>query len=180
MKKALKIMLLILGLLAVYPIVWIAASKGYLGEIEFGYYEEFNIAKHAIENSGCAKIEDQMANPDLELEEISFGLTTSTGQKIRVDFDASNMDVKQVCHKPDGLAVRFSGDAQGLAAQSYSIELLSNLLKGKNVKVTNLKDALCNMDELQQLFKANRTNKDIPRISFWDSRKHLHIFFEDE
>jgi hypothetical protein len=180
MKKVFKITLLILLLMALYPVFWIAASKGYLGEVEFGYYKEFHIAKHAVEKSGCATIEDSIVNPDLGLEEVNFGITSATGRQIRVFFDASNMDVDQVCYQPIGLAVSFSGGAKDVQEQEYSIESLSNFLEGKDLKVTNLKDVLCNIDELETLFKANLTNKDIPRISFWDSRKHLHIYFEDQ
>jgi hypothetical protein len=68
---------------------------------------------------------------------------------------------------------------QDVNEQEYRIETLAKLLQDKNLKVTNLKDVLCNIDELHKLFKANQTNKDIPRVAYWDSRKHLHISFDD-
>jgi hypothetical protein len=180
MKKVLKITLLLLVLAACYPVIWIAASKGLFGEIEFGYFKELHIAKHAIEKSGCVTIEQQMANPDNVLEEIFFDLSTPSGRVVSLYFDASNMDVEQVCYQPTGLAVSFNSGAKDLPEQAYSIESLSHLLKEKELKVTNLKDVLCNIDELEQLFKAHQTNIDIPRIAYLDSRKHLHIHFEDK
>ena len=43
-------------LIALFPIAWVAASRGLFGDVEFGYYGQFNIAKHAIEQSGCAEV----------------------------------------------------------------------------------------------------------------------------
>jgi hypothetical protein len=176
-KKVLKISLF---LLLVYSVTWIAASKGFFDEVEFGYYEEFYIAKHAVEKSGCVKIEDHTANPDVVLEEVDFGLVTTSGRKVRIVFDTSNMDIEQVCYEPVGLAVSFSTDTVDLLEQEYRIESISGLLQEKNQRIENLQDVLCNLEKLEQLFTANRGNDEIPRISFSDSRKHLHILFEDK
>jgi hypothetical protein len=180
MKKALKITLLILVLAALYVVALAAAKKGLLGEAEFGYYKEYYIAKHAIEKSGCGTIGKIYANHDFEIEEMDFEVTTKSGQVVHVFFDGSTMDISQVCYQPTGLTVGFRTDAKGLLYQQYSIETLSKFLKEKNLKITNLRDVFCNIDELEPLFKANRTNQEIPRVSFFDTPDHLNITFYDK
>jgi hypothetical protein len=181
MQKAIIITLLLLVLAALYPVAWVAARKGLLGELEFGYFKEYYVAKHAIEKSGCGTIDRIYANQDLEMEEIAFEITTRSGQAISLFFDSSIMDVEQVCERPAGLTVGFRTDAEGLLGQQYSIEVLAGLLKEKNVEVKSLKDVLSHLDELRHHFKANRTNQQIPRAaSFRQTRDHLHLLFEDE
>ena len=143
---------LILALVVLYPAAWIAASKGLLGDIEFGYYREFNVAKHAIEQSGCTElIEYSGVNKDLFLEEFHFKVTTKSGQVIRLWFDADNMDVSRLCYKPVGLAVSHPAHQD---CELYTIERLSELLREKNIQATSLRDILCNIDDLEPLFKA--------------------------
>lgn len=179
MRKIIKItIILVLALVVLYPAAWVAASKGLLGDIEFGYYREFNVARHAIEESGCAElIEYSGVNKDLFLEEFHFKITTKSGRVVRLWFDADNMDVSQVCYKPVGLAVTHPISRPDHA---YSIGVLSELLKEKNIEVRSLKGVLCNIDELAQLFEANYANENIQRIAYQDSWDYLHIEFPNE
>jgi hypothetical protein len=176
MKKSVKAVgIIALALIILYPAVWIAASNGLFGDVEFGYYAEFNVAKHAIQNSNCTEvIEYSGVNKDVFLEEFHFKVTTKTGRVVRLWFDASNMDVHQVCYKPAGLALSSPGEAP---YREYSIEVLSEILREKNIQVKNLKDVLCNVDELVELFEANYTNEEIPRTLYQDSWYYLRIEF---
>jgi hypothetical protein len=138
-----------------------------LGEAEFGYYGEFNIARHAIQESGCAeKIEFSGVNNDVVLEEFHFRVTTTSGRVVILWFDASNMDVAQVCYRPVGLSITDSRDdadhassEESLPHRLYSIEGIAELLKNKTIKMTNLKDILCNLDELEQICRVNGNDK---------------------
>lgn len=154
MRKIVRIAIgLVFSLLVLYPVAWILASVGLLGEVEFGYYKEFNVAKHAIEKSGCAEvIEYSGVNKDTVLEEFHFKVTTRSGPVVRLWFDASNMDVSQLCYAPVGLVVRHPEHED---AQVYTLGMLSNLAREKNFQVTGLRDILCNIDELEKLFKTN-------------------------
>ena len=145
--------LIALGLLVGYPFAWIIAGSGVLGDVEFGYYKGFNIARHAIEKSGCAElIEYSGVNKDVFLEEFHFKVTTKSGRIVRLWFDASNMDVRQVCYQPIGLLV---DDRSHDKVQVYTLEGLSAIIKEKSFRVRSLTDILCNVDELEQLFEAS-------------------------
>jgi hypothetical protein len=137
------------------------------GDAEFGYYGEFNIAKHAIQESGCAeKIEFSGVNTDVVLEEFHFRATTKSGRVVSIWFDASNMDVAQFCYGPVGLSITDSRDdgdhassEQSLPHRLYSIQGIAELLKNKTIKMTNLKDVLWNLDELEQICRVNGNDK---------------------
>lgn len=154
MRKIIRITIrLVLVLVVLYPAAWIAASKGLLGDVEFGYYREFNIARHAIEESGCAElIEYSGVNKDLFLEEFHFKITTKSGQVVRLWFDADNMDVSNLCYRPVGLAVNHPAHQD---CELYTTERLSELLRERNIQVTGLRDILCSVDDLEQMFKVN-------------------------
>jgi hypothetical protein len=140
-------------LVALYLAAWIAASNGLFGDAEFGYYGEFNVAKHAIQESGCAEaIEYSGVNKDVFLEEFHFKVTTKSGRVIRLWFDADNMDVSQVCHKPVGFSV---WHPMRQLSQRYSAAGLLELLRVKNIQVDNLRDILCYIDELEEVFREN-------------------------
>jgi hypothetical protein len=144
---------LVLAFVILYPIAWIAASKGLLGDIEFGYYREFNVAKHAIEESGCAElIEHSGVNKDLFLEEFHFKVTTKSGRVVRLWFDADNMDVSNLCYEPVGLAVNHPAHQD---CELYTIGRLSELLRERNIQATSLRNILCSIDDLEQVFKVN-------------------------
>ncbi|MEW6212125.1 MAG: hypothetical protein AB1631_27460 [Acidobacteriota bacterium] len=154
MRRIIKITIrLALALIVLYPAAWIAASKGLLGDVEFGYYREFNVARHAIEESGCAElIEYSGVNKDLFLEEFHFKVTAKSGRVVRLWFDADNMDVSQLCYKPVGLAVTHPAYQN---CELYTIERLSELLRERNIQVTGLIDILCRIDDLEQVLKEN-------------------------
>ena len=180
MRKIIKsTILLVVALMVLYAVAWIAASKiGLIKNVEFGYYGEFNVARHAIEKSGCAeKIEYNYVNTDVELEEFQFRVTTKSGRVVGLFFDGSNMDVGQVCYAPIGISVRHPDYKD---TRRYSPEFLSELLRDKGIQVKNLKDILCNIELLEELFrttpedaKARRDND--PYV--WD---YLRIDFPTE
>jgi len=167
-----------LVLMALYPPAWIAASAGVFRDVEFGYYGEFNVALHAIQRSGCAEIiEYSGVNKDVWLEEFHFKVTTKSGRVVRLWFDASNMDVRQLCYYPVAFSVRhpaYEGDRR------YSPEMLSELLKEKGIKVRELKDILCNIDELEQIIRTTQGDAGVLREFdryVWD---YLRVEFMDE
>jgi hypothetical protein len=170
--------LLVVTLLAIYPVAWIAASIGLLKNVEFGYHGQFNVAKHALEKCGCAeKIEYSYVNKDVVLEEFQFRVTTKTGRVVELFFDASNMDVSQVCYAPVGVSVLHPAYK---GARDYSPRFLSELLRDEGIQIRDLKDILCNIDRLEEVFrttpedaKARREND--PYV--WD---YLRVEFPTE
>lgn len=153
MKRIIKRVIVLVVFLAVaYPMAWIAASVGLIKDVEFGYYAEFNVAKHAIQKTGCAeKIEYSGVNKDVVLEEMHFKVTTESGRVVRLWFDASNMDVDQVCYSPSGISVlhpSYEGDRR------YSPNMLTDLMKEKGIEVRDLSDVLCNIEELEEVFRT--------------------------
>jgi hypothetical protein len=146
-------LMIVLGYLVLYVAVWVTASAGLLKDVEFGYYGEFNVAKHAIQKTGCAqKIEYGGVNRDVVLEEMHFRVRTLAGRIVKLWFDASNMDVTQVCNRPAGLIVWHDAYEEG---QKYSIARVSELLREKRIQVKDLRDVLCNIDELEEIFRLN-------------------------
>ena len=174
LKLAIKIML---ALVVLYPAVWIVASLGLLGEVPFGYYGQFNIAKHAIEESGCLESMWYGRNEDIVLEEIYFHVRTKSGVQVRLVFDASNMDVRQACYRPEGISVISPGAEP---EQGYSLKALTDLLISKGIQVKDLKDVLCNIDELVFLFESNYDNEAIPRLTFEESCRYLRVAIEKD
>jgi len=161
-----------------YPILWMAASCGVFGEAEFGYYKGFFIAKHAFQQSDSVeKIGFCYVNPDVMLEEFTFQIKTKSGRVVRFFFDASAMDVYQVCHAPWGLVV---DDTAHKHTQLYSMVGLSALMKDKGIQINNLNDIVSHLDELEPLFRthdgdANDSRKD--DLYAWDC---LRIEFPNE
>ena len=172
------VLIIVLVLVVLYPVAWIAASAGVFRGVEFGYYGEFNVALHAIQRSGCAEIiEYSGVNKDVWLEEFHFKVTTKSGRAVRLFFDASSMDVRQVCYYPVAFSV-LHPSYQG--HRRYSPEMLSQVLKEKGIRVRDLKDILCNIDELEQVFRTTQGDVRALRESdryVWD---YLRIEFVDE
>lgn len=169
-------------LLAIF-FVWVAARPDLLGNIglPFGYYGDFNLAKRAIQEAGCVDSIEYSRHEDLTLESFHFKIRTKSGRVARLWF-AYEMDANQVCMNPTGLLVENRNNLQSIS-QVYSIEALSGLLKEKNFRVRNLKDILCNLDELATIFEANYFNENIPRISREEENEflqYLQIEMTDE
>ena len=159
--------------LALYAVAWIAASVGVMKDVEIGYYGGFNVAKHAIQKTGCTeKIEYSGVNKDLVLEEMHFKVTTRSGRIVRLWFDASNLDLSQVCYQPVGFSVCHPAHEQ---CQRYSVAGLANLLKEKGFQAKNLKDILCNIDGLDHIFKENYGDANASRESDPYAWEYLRI-----
>jgi len=159
-------------------VAWIAASTGLIRDVEFGYHGQFNVAKHAIEKSGCAeKIEYSYVNKDVVLEEFHFRITTRSGRVVELFFDASNMDVRQVCYAPVGIYVLHPAFE---AARAYSPQFLSELLREKGIKVRDLRDILCNIDQLEEAVRTTPEDAKARRENdpyCWD---YLRVWFVSE
>ena len=158
MKRLIKVtILLVLTLIVTYPLLWIAASKGLFGPVGFGYYGDYNIAKRAIQQTECVEaIEHELVHEDITLENFSFTVRTKPGWKLALTF-IYEMNVRRVCERPRG--VLFYNPGRGM--QVYTLEYLSDVLKDKNIKLQNLPDILCNLDELVSVFRANYENDQI-------------------
>jgi hypothetical protein len=170
--------LAVISFVVCYLIAWITASQGLFGDVEFGYYAEFNVAKHAIEASGCAeKIEYSGVNKDLFLEEFHFKVTTRSGRVVRLWFDASNMDVRNLCYKPLGFSISHSGPKP---AQVYTVGGLAELLRGTDIQVRDLRGVLCNIAQLEKLLNTNHGNANVLLESNPYIRDFLRIEFPTE
>jgi hypothetical protein len=181
MKKIVKSLFVIVVILIVfYLVAWFAASTGLIKDVEFGYYGEFNVAKHAIERTGCTeRIEYNRVNMDIALEEMTFKVTTKSGRVVLLWFDGSNMDVSQVCYQPVGISVCHPAHEHELC-ERWSIAGLSEHLKEKGFQVKNLRDILCNIDELEEVFRMNNGDANALREAdpyVWD---YLRIEFPTE
>jgi hypothetical protein len=178
MRKPVEWTLIVTLSLALYIVAWIAASIGLLRDVEIGYFGEFNVAKHAIQESGCAElIEYSGVNKDVVLEEFHFKVTTKSGRVVRLWFDASNMDVSQVCYYPVGFSIMHPVYEKG---RRFTPIMLSDLLKEKGIKLRDLKDILCNIEELEQACRtAPRDNIALRETDpyVWD---YLRIEFPTE
>jgi len=153
---------------------WWTATAELPDDIGFGYYRDFDIARKSIQQSGCAESIKYGRHEDLTLEDFHFRVRTKSGRLVLLFFH-DNMDVDQVCKSPKGILVfnpwRLAGE------QGYSIEYLSQQWKEKGFVVRDIKDMLCNMDEIVPFFEANYYDETIPVIKYEDDefRHYLQI-----
>jgi hypothetical protein len=151
-----------------------------LSWIQWTSYENFEIAKQAIEESGCASSFEYSLHEDLTLEDFYFYIKTKSGRVAVIAFH-ENMDVDQVCQRPKGILVSQPWYSGGV--QLYRIEDMSEHLKAEEVQIRDIKDVLCNMDELIDVFERNYDGKSIPVISGYErdeSRRYIHIWIDRE
>jgi hypothetical protein len=179
-KKAIQITILIIALALLIPFAWGVIARYSVdssGQKVYRYTREMEIATRAIENSGCAKIGS--AGPMASIpEEIEFHLSFESGQRLIIFFDVRGKEVNQMIDEPAGLTVGFASNAgTGLLDQTYSVETLAMLLKGKNFEVKNLKDILCHVEELKTILKANQENQKIPREPLGNVKDYWHLLF---
>ena len=148
----------ILFFAALYPVTYVASSFGIFGEAEFGYYEEYNIARHAVKESCDVTLLDKgLLHTDFGIR--YFSLCTMTKSGWRVDlFFYNGMGVREVCYNFKGILV--NSPVRG--TQVYSAELLDELLRDKNLRLRGVKDVLCSINELAPVLQANYANETIP------------------
>jgi hypothetical protein len=184
MRKILKkVTLSVSIILLVIFFVWVAARPDLLGNVglPFGYYGDFNLAKRAIQATGCVDSIEYSRHEDLTLESFEFKVRTKSGRVVRLWF-TYEMDADQVCMSPMGLLIENPKGLQS-TSQAYSIEMLSGILKEKNFQVRNLKDILCNLDELATIFEANYYEESITKVSPMEEDEflqYLQIEITDE
>jgi hypothetical protein len=167
---SLQSILLIAGLLSATcwgVFIWLIGTKALPDTLGFGYYRDFNIARKAIEQSVCAESIEYSRHEDLTLESFHFKIRTESGRVVRLWFH-EGMDVKEVCSNPPGLLVLHPHNRNSLS-QGYSIAELSARLANKGIRVANVNDVLCNIDDLASLFQANYDSEDITRITYKDA-----------
>ena len=156
--------------------IWLTGTKALPDNLGFGYYRDFNTARNAIELSSCATSIEYSRHEDLTLESFHFKIRTESGWLVRLWFH-EGMDVKEVCSNPPGLMVLHPYNWKSLS-QGYSIAELSVRLAGKGIKVTNVNDVLCHIDELAPMFKANYNNEDILRVTYKDADYNRYLCIE--
>ena len=133
--------------------------------LSIGYYGQYNLARRAIENSECFdRIDRSYAREKLVIDPFSFTTSTKSDWKIVLWF-TSDMDVRQVCEHPEGLLLH---DPVKKQWQAYSQEFLSAELNKGSVKLKNLSELLCNLDQFVAIVRANYKSDQItftPRVS---------------
>jgi hypothetical protein len=152
------------------------ANMGVFGEVHFGYYGEFNVAKHAIEESGCVESLDYTRNEDTLLEEVAIDIHTRSGQSLTLIFAGTGMNMNQVCNAPEGISVGDPTDSEP-SYQGYSMDALNELLEGQHIRISNLRDLLCNLDVVAPILKSNYGKETVPRLTYKQSRRNLIIAF---
>lgn len=153
---------------------WLAATKGLPDDLGFGYYRDFDRARKAIQQAGCGESIKYGRHEDLTLEDFHFRVCTKSGRIVLLFFH-NNMDIDQVCKSPKGILVlhpwRLDGD------QGYSIQDLAERWKERGFEVRDIKDILCNIDEIIPFFEANYYDETVPVIKYNDDefRQYLQI-----
>jgi hypothetical protein len=153
-----------LSLIFLYPLAWILASKGLLGEAEFGYYGDFNVAKHAIESSRCIEAMEYYKHEDVTLEFFYFALRNKSGREILLAF-TGNTDVYTSCFNPKGILVE---DPDGKGWQVHDLKSYSELLKERTLRLRGVADLIREVDVVAPVLEANYDNVSIPRCSYID------------
>lgn len=140
--------------------------------LSFGYYGKYNVARHEIEETGCLeKIDHWYVREKLTLETFEFTFRTKSDWKVNLMF-LSEMNIRQVCERPKGLLVYHPVKQY----QVYSMEYLSEALRNRGLKLTNLQDVLCNLDVLVPILRENYENDEIPLDANLDGyMEHLVI-----
>jgi hypothetical protein len=130
--------------------------------LSFGYYGQYNIAKNAIKRSQCVdSVGDYVVQTDIfSVERFIFKIHTKSGRNLRLSF-AEEMDIRQVCEHPKGII--YYGPSR--ERQIYNNEFLSKILREKNIRIENVNDLLCHIDDLEMILEANHENEAIPPIS---------------
>jgi hypothetical protein len=164
----------LMGFSGVASLIWQIGTKTLPDDAGLGYYRDFNLARKAVKQSGCADSIDYGRHEDFALEDFHFRVCTKSGRIILIFFHEA-MNVQQVCNNPKGILVLHPWHLGG--NQGYSTESLSQLLRGRGFEVRNIKDVLCNLDEMIPLFEANYANESIPVIRYKDEefREYVHI-----
>jgi len=126
--------------------------------LSIGYYGQYNLAQRAIESAGCFdRIDRSYAREKLVIDPFSFTISTKSDWKIVLWF-TSDMDVRQVFEHPEGLLLL---DPVKKQWQAYSLGFLSRELAAKNLRLKNISDLLCNLNELVPIIRANYKNDQI-------------------
>jgi len=127
--------------------------------LPIGYYAKYNSAQRAIESAGCfERIDRSYAREKLVIDPFSFTISTRSDWKIVLWF-TSAMEVRQVCEHPEGLLLL---DPVKKQWQAYSLDFLSPELNARNVRLKNISDLLCNLDQLVPILRAIYKNDQIP------------------
>jgi hypothetical protein len=150
------------SLVSLYPLAWILASKGLLGESEFGYYGDFNVAKHAIESSRSIESMEYFRYEDVTLEWFYFALRIRSGREILLAF-TGNTDVHTACFNTKGVLVEHP---DGEYWQVYDLKSYSDLLKERTLKLRGVTDLIQEADVVAPVFEANYSNASIPRCTY--------------
>ena len=158
----------------------VIAGVTLLGPTGCDYYRNFNLALGAIERSGCAESIEYSRHEDLTLEEFNFKIRTQSGRLVRVWFD-DDMKVEEACSRPVGLLV-FTQRGREVVKQEYSVLDLSARLADKGIRIMNLSDILCNIEDWARVLEANDDNENTPPITGSDRayRRHLKIELVEE
>ena len=169
---------------SLYLLICFASRPEMLGNIglTFGYYGDFNEAKRIVEDTDCFESLKYGLHTDLTLENFHFRVSTKSGRTALIFFD-SDMDISQVCNMPKGILVSSAWHLDGV--QCYTIEALSERLNGKGFQVRNIREMLCNLDELVPMFEAAYKDESIPIISRKDGEEcsqyiQIRIYGKDE
>jgi formylglycine-generating enzyme required for sulfatase activity len=175
-KRILKISLWsFLAFIVLYPSLWILSTLGLFGDIEFGYYRDVNIVRHAIEKADYTESLDFGIHDDIGVEDFRALIYTKAKWKITLCF-WEDMDIRQVCENPKGIIISKSKDR----SQILSLESLSEALKGKDIQLRNIRDVIRHFDDVMLIIEANFENPNLPLepdYSDIESGQYLNIHY---
>lgn len=166
----------LLAFFVLYPALWIVASTGILGDVEFGYNRDVNIVKNAIERGEYIESLDFGIHDDLTLEDFRAFIHTKSRWKITVAF-WEEMDIRQVCENPKGIIISMPDKTN----QIRTLESLSEILKDKGIQLTNIRDVIRHFDDIMPIFEGNLKTTLVPEVNDYsdpDSSQYLNITWE--
>jgi formylglycine-generating enzyme required for sulfatase activity len=173
-KRIIKLALMsLLTFFIIYPILWMIASTGVLGEVEFGYYADANIVKHAIEKGEYTESLGFGMHTDLTLEDFRAFVYTKAKWKITFAF-WQEMNIQQVCENPQGIFIQTPADK----VQVYDLEYLSEALQDRKIQLRNIRDVIRHFDDIMFIVEANHENSNSPLFDDFsreERRQYLHI-----
>jgi formylglycine-generating enzyme required for sulfatase activity len=150
----------LLSVFVLYPALWIVASTGILGDIEFGYNRDVNLVKNAIEAGHDIESLEFGIHDDFGVEDFRAFIHTKSRWKITFAF-WEEMDIRQVCENPKGIIISMPDKTN----QIHTLESLSEALKDKHIQLRNIRDVIRHFDDVMPIFEANLKTTLVPEVN---------------
>lgn len=175
--------ILVVSLVVLSSVAWFASRFVPLGEIPFGYYRDYCVAKQAIKATECVDSMAYARNEDMTLESFHFKVHLKSGYVVRLWLDA-HQDIDRVITAPKGLLI-VNPRYFYVYDQVYPLDSILDSLSVKRAEDVGLRDILSNVNKLVPLFDANYDGDAIQRVTWKQGsssefRSYLRLEIVDE